>query len=101
MFSGPTAKRDRVRPQTQITKKPPKVSFTREESKQLVFRFSSSEPGSSFLCKIDRGRFHQCHRKVVRWFRVGEHVLQVKARDVAGNVDRTPAVYSFTVKRAG
>ena len=100
-FSAPSVERDRTSPQTQITKKPPKVSFTREESKRLVFRFSSSEPGSSFLCKIDRGGFHQCHRKLVRWFRVGEHVLRVKARDAAGNVDRTPAVYRFTVKRAG
>jgi len=99
VFSAPSAKRDRTRPQTQITKKPAKRSFTRQESKQLVFRFSSSEKGSSFLCKIDRGRFHQCYRKLISWFRIGEHVLRVKARDAAGNVDRTPAVYRFWVER--
>ena len=101
VFSAPSMKRDRTSPQTQITKKPPKQSFTRQGSRRLVFRFSSSEKGSSFLCKIDRGRFHQCYRKLIRWFEVGEHVLRVKARDAAGNVDRTPAVYRFTVKRVG
>ena len=67
----------------------------------MVFEFRSSEKGSSFLCKIDQGRFHQCWRKLVRWFSVGEHVLKVKARDVAGNVDRSPAVYRFRIERRG
>jgi hypothetical protein len=94
-------KKDRIRPKTFIAKKPAKVSFTWWKRKLITFRFRSSEKGSAFLCKIDRGKFHQCYRKLIRWFSVGKHVLKVKARDAAGNVDRTPAVYRFRIKRRG
>jgi subtilisin family serine protease len=100
-FNSPASSaRDRVRPETLISQGPGKVSFTQGQWKRVVFRFRSSEEGSAFICKIDQGPFHQCHRKLVRWFEVGEHVLRVKARDAAGNVDRSPAVYRFQIKRA-
>ena len=104
VFSAPSPKskpKDRIRPKTFIAKKPAKVSFTWWKRKLITFRFRSSEKRSAFLCKIDRGKFHQCYRKLIRWFPVGKHVLKVKARDAAGNVDRTPAVYRFQIKRRG
>jgi hypothetical protein len=36
-----------------------------------------------------------------RRFDAGKHFVLVKARDAAGNIDRTPAVYRFRVKRVG
>lgn len=100
VFSGPAAKKkDRKRPQTWIAKRPKKRSFTKRKARRVVFRFRSNEKGSAYLCKIDRKRFHQCYRKLIRWFRLGRHVLRVKAKDRAGNVDRSPAVYRFWIKR--
>ncbi len=96
-FSKP---KDKTRPETVITQGPGRVSFTHKRWKRVVFRFQSSEGDSAFLCKIDRGKFHQCWRKLVRWFRPGRHVLRVKAKDAAGNVDRSPVVYRFRIKRA-
>jgi hypothetical protein len=103
VFSAPPAakKRDRTRPRTRIVKKPAKATSTPRKRKLISFRFRSSERGSAFLCRIDRGRWHQCYRTLTRWFGLGKHVIRVKARDAAGNVDRTPAVYRFRVKRVG
>lgn len=93
--------KDRVRPQTFISQGPAKISFTPWRWKWVTFRFRSSEGGSAFLCKIDQGKSHQCGQKLMRWFGVGKHVLRVKARDAAGNVDPTPAVFRFRVERIG
>jgi hypothetical protein len=62
------------------------------------FRFASNEPGSSFLCKLDRKRFRACSSPVTFTVRPGRHVLRVKAVDPAGNADATPAVYRWRVK---
>ena len=64
-----------------------------------TFRFRSSEAGSTFQCRVDRGRYRSC-----RWpyttkrLAIGSHVLRVRAIDRAGNVDRTPLVRRFRVQ---
>jgi hypothetical protein len=65
-----------------------------------TFRFASSEPGSKFLCKLDRKSFKRCTSpKTYKKLAPGKHVFRVKARDRAGNVDRTPTVKRFKIKR--
>jgi Subtilase family len=92
--------RDKIRPETLISQGPARVSFVQGQWMRVVFRFRSSEKGSNFLCKIDEGLYFQCHWRFVRWFGLGKHVLRVKARDAAGNVDRSPAVYRFRIEQA-
>jgi subtilisin family serine protease len=92
---------DVVAPQTFLVARPAKVIRTLNARARATFRFMADERDVTFLCKIDRRVFFQCGEKLARWFKVGEHVLRVKARDSAGNVDRTPAVYRFQVKRTG
>ena len=65
------------------------------------FRFKSNEPGVRFVCKVDRGLLRFCGSRFSRRFGAGRHVLKVRAGDRAGNVDRTPAVFRFRVKRIG
>jgi CSLREA domain-containing protein len=81
-------------PQTKITKGPPKRSRRRGVS----FRFKSSQRGSRFECRLDRGRFKRCRTpKRYRRLKVGRHVFKVRAVNRQGLVDRTPAVRRFRI----
>jgi hypothetical protein len=95
----PAAAPDTTRPRTWIAAHPRKLVRKRRLPVRLRFRFRSNEAGVTYLCKVDRRRFQRCGRKLKRRFGAGRHVLRVKARDRAGNVDRTPAVFRFRVKR--
>jgi hypothetical protein len=92
---------DTKAPQTFIAKHPPKLIRTRHRRVRASFRFRSSETGATFVCKVDRGLLRFCGRRFSRRFSAGKHTLVVKARDEAGNVDRSPAVFHFRVKRVG
>jgi len=92
---------DTKRPRTKIAKHPPKLIRTHGRSARARFRFASNEPGVTFVCKFDRGLLRFCGRKISRRFGEGRHRIKVRARDRAGNVDRTPAVFRFRVERVG
>lgn len=89
-------------PQTRITAAPPgRLRLRRAQAKATVtFRFVSSEPGSSFQCKLDKGKFASCRSPRVYRLGPGSHTFQVGARDAAGNADPSPARRSFQIKRA-
>ena len=81
---------------------PPDTTIRRHALKRRppiwVFNFESTEAGSTFRCKLDKGRFRRCG---VRW-RYGHlaparHALRVFAVDAAGNADPSPAVARFAV----
>lgn len=95
----PIAAPDLVAPHTFIRQRPRKRVFTPWRRGRAVFKFRSNEAGVLFFCQFDRKRWRRCGPRFVRWFLAGRHVLRVKARDVAGNVDPTPAVYRFRVRR--
>ncbi|HEV2791281.1 MAG TPA: hypothetical protein VGV69_08305, partial [Solirubrobacterales bacterium] len=83
-------------PQTKILKAPPKKT----KKTTAKFKFSSSEPGSTFQCKLDKGKFKKCRSpKTYKKLKPGKHVFKVRAIDKAGNVDSTPAKLAFTVLR--
>jgi len=88
-------------PRTFIAKHPRKLVRTRHRTARFFFRFRSSEAGSTFVCKVDRGLLRFCGRRFVIRAKVGRHTVRVRARDQAGNVDATPAVFRFRVKRVG
>jgi len=83
-------------PNTSIPKAPP----TRLAARTARFRFRSSEARSTFQCSLDGKRFRACSaRKAYRGLTRGRHVLRVRAKDRAGNLDRTPARYGWRVGR--
>ena len=60
----------------------------------------SGEPGSKFACKLDKQKFKPCTSpKTYKKLKPGKHVFRVKARDRAGNVDKTPTVKRFKIER--
>jgi len=68
--------------------------------RRATFTFASGEKGSKFLCKLDKKKYKPCTSpKTYKKLRPGKHVFRVKARDRAGNVDRTPMVKRFKIKR--
>ncbi|HTU15412.1 MAG TPA: DUF6351 family protein [Solirubrobacterales bacterium] len=70
----------------------------RGQSNQVKLRFTSSETGSSFACRFDSARFSPCAAPLDRGnLRAGSHTFEVRATDIAGNTDPTPAKVPFVV----
>ena len=91
---GPPAN-DSDPPETTIGKQP-KAKTTKRKAK---FSLSSSEPGSTFECELDKGDFEPCAARQKFKVKPGKHRAEFRAIDPAGNRDPTPAVAKWTVKR--
>jgi len=61
------------------------------------FDFIANEDGSTFECRLDAGAWAGCVSPQAYTVSVGAHVFEVRATDAAGNLDPTPASYSWTV----
>jgi hypothetical protein len=85
-------------PRTFFRKHPHKTIRTHRRRAKAVFRFGSNERGVTFVCKVDGGLQRFCKARFVKRFSRGKHAVWVKARDAAGNVDRSAAVFRFSVK---
>jgi MYXO-CTERM domain-containing protein len=67
---------------------------------QATFSFFAFESDARFECSLDGAPFSACASPVTYVsLSGGTHTFQVRARDTAGNVDATPASYSWTVDR--
>jgi RTX calcium-binding nonapeptide repeat (4 copies)/NHL repeat len=66
-----------------------------------TFSLTSSQPGSSFECKLESGAYAACSSpNTTARLADGSHTFSVRATDPAGNPDSTPATRSFTVRTA-
>ncbi len=86
-------------PKTFFLKHPHKLILTHKRAVRASFRFGSNQSGVTFLCRVDRSPLRDCGRSFSRAFTSGSHVVSVRASDAAGNVDATPAIFHFRVKR--
>jgi CSLREA domain-containing protein len=71
------------------------------QSTSATFEFSADEPASTFECSLDGAAFASCtspHQ--VDGVALGDHRLDVRARDAAGNADPTPDVHEWIVEPA-
>ncbi len=83
---------------------PPDTTISKRVLKRrppiFVFHFQSTEPGSTFRCKLDRHPFAACASpKTYKHLKPGHHTFKVVAVDAAGNVDPSPAVARFRVPK--
>jgi Tol biopolymer transport system component len=86
---------DRGPPQTTITKAPKPSSAKR----RVRFRFRSSEPGSSFRCRLDAREAKPCTSpRRYQGLVDGRHRFRVTATDPAGNTDPSPARFRFRIR---
>lgn len=98
-FEPPSPPPDLTPPQTRILHRPPRTVFTRLRRRTVGFAFASNEAGSTFRCRLDRGRFQPCRSPRRYSVRLGRHVMRVFAVDAAGNRDPTPATARFRLRR--
>jgi hypothetical protein len=92
------ASQDIQDPETTITSSPKKLK-TKKRKVDVRFAFTSSEAGSSFSCSLDGAAAKACTSPFEVRVGEGRHNFNVVATDASGNVDATPAIASFTVKR--
>jgi hypothetical protein len=80
-------------PGTTITAKP--AALVNETAASLAF---TTDTGESFLCSLDGAAFAPCTSPAAyATLSEGAHAFEVKAVDAAGNVDPTPAAWSWTI----
>ena len=85
---------DTVAPDTQLVEKPPVA----DNSVMVTFGFKSAEANVSFDCALDNGSYSPCQSGAT-FGPVGDgpHSFAVRARDRAGNMDASPAIYAWSV----
>lgn len=88
---------DSTAPLTRVTMGPGVKTLKRS----AIFRFkdvTADPPGTAFACKVDKQKWKQCASPFhLKHLTLGRHVLQIRATDLAGNVEPHPVKRSFTV----
>src|SRR5919112_339082 len=87
---------DTTPPQTTINSGPSSASTTYNADPS--FSFTSSEPNSTFECKLDSVSWVSCTSpKSYYGLANGEHTFSVRAIDQAGNADPSPEIRQWRV----
>jgi hypothetical protein len=87
---------DRTAPDTAITAQPASLSA----SGTATFTFSSADASASFEASLDGATYAAATSPATyTGLADGSHTFAVRAIDAAGNVDATPASYSWTVDK--
>lgn len=85
---------DAIGPDTTITAGPNPISSSTSAS----FQFQANESPATFQCSLDGATFATCTSpQNLTSLPQGPHEFQVRAIDIAGNADDTPAVRTWTV----
>jgi hypothetical protein len=85
---------DTTAPNTTIDSGP--AALTTETS--ATFTFSASEPGCTFQGRLDGGAWVTIvSPRTVPGLGPGEHLVEIRATDPSGNVDPTPATWSWEI----
>jgi Ca2+-binding RTX toxin-like protein len=90
---------DLIPPRTRVLHRPLAVLFATGPRRRVSFAFASTEPRSTFRCKLDRARFTACRSPRVYRLPPGPHAFRVFAIDRAGNRDSSPAVIKLRIRR--
>jgi Subtilase family len=89
---------DTTAPLPRIVAHPSKLVRTKKSSYLAHFRLAANEAAVTFYCEFDGEPLRACGKSVNHRFLAGSHVLRVRAKDAAGNLDTVSAVYRFRIK---
>ena len=83
------------KPNTKVTKN----SIDKKKRRiKITFTGTGGSPPISFQCKRDKGSFKKCKSPATfGHLKKGGHTITVRAKDAAGNVDKSPATVHFTI----
>jgi hypothetical protein len=85
---------DTIAPDTNITASPSNPT----NSASASFSFASTETGSTFQCQLDGGGFTACTSpQSYADLSSASHIFEVRAIDTVGNIDQTPASYTWAI----
>jgi len=85
---------DTIPPETTMTSYPQNLT----NSTSATFEFTCDEENCTFECQIDGGSWETCTSpKTYTNLSEGSHTFSVRAIDSAGNVETTPASYSWAI----
>ena len=86
---------DTVVPNTTITTKPAATT-----GPNVTFAFTSSQTPATFQCMMSPAVTYSACSSPIAYtgLTTGSHTFRVRAKDAAGNVDSTPAIYTWTVQ---
>ena len=85
-------------PDTTITGGP--SAKTKKKTATIAFSGSDARAVAGFQCRLDDGAFEACSSpKTYGGLKRGRHTVEVRAIDLAGNVDPTPASRGWKVKK--
>ena len=87
---------DNTVPDTNITSQP--ANPTNQTSASFAFTATKT---STFECQMDNGGYSSCTSPKSYTLAAGSHTFQVRAIDPAGNIDATPAVYTWEIDTTG
>jgi Ca2+-binding RTX toxin-like protein len=90
---------DRTPPQTRVLGRPGPVLSTTKDRRRVVIRFTASEAGSRFRCRLDRQPYRACASPRAYSLAPGRHTIRIFAVDRGGNADPTPAMVRVRVRR--
>jgi hypothetical protein len=81
---------------------PPIVKFGKKPKSvvkpgKIKITFSANEPGTTFKCRLDAGKFKPCRSPYKKTVKNGKHKFQVIATDPAGNSSK-PAQLKFRAR---
>lgn len=85
-------------PDTTITSGPAAKVTTRKRKATLAFVFTSDRTGTTFECSVDAGAYRPCTSPATVRLGKGRHTFSVRAKDVNGVVDPTPATRTIKVR---
>jgi hypothetical protein len=76
----------------------PTMPAANTQSSSAMFDLGSNEPGSTFECRLDGALFAACTTPAsYAALGDGTHTFDVRATDAAGNLDTSPASYSWKI----
>jgi CSLREA domain-containing protein len=84
---------DTTPPDTVLDSQPDPVTVVRA----TTFTFHATEDGATFECRLDGGAWTACMSPHALEPAVGTHTFEVRAIDVAGNPDASPAAYTWKI----
>jgi hypothetical protein len=77
-----------------------KLGSVKIKKHNVTIKFSSDQSGSTFLCKLDKGKFAKCKSpKTYKNLKPGKHKFEVKATNAQGVADPSPTVKKFKIKK--